>query len=333
MAFASSDVVAGADILASSLNNLRADLLAIRDASGELIAASKVWLDGGGDTYIIESAANVMSFYTGGTKRAWCDNNGFSVASGVQINFNASADSYIKNDAGSLVFYANGINSLTIMSTGMLYPINDVRLDPTMKLYFDGGSHTYLSAPTDHVLDLYLGGVLNAKFSEGSDAYLRTYDFATAKVQWSLAPYGTWNSYPVESPNLAILDALAFHYADHLIMFLQEDGNLFTDNGFTGFSPDIRKHATFKDKQNFTADDFLIWALEDANKPVKPYEGIPRKRKLNEIGKVHDSIFETTEEVQIECAKYSKDFSKIAIGIAKWAEQAELRLKALEARQ
>jgi hypothetical protein len=110
------------------------------------------------------------------------------------------------------------------------------------------------------------------------------------------------------------------------------DGTGYADVAWTTFSPDIKKHSIFGKKSKLEAKDYLDWALEDANKPVKPYEGIPKVKEKNEEVKSDNCIFNNEQEAQSACDKYAKDISKIAIGIAKWAEQAELRLQELEAK-
>ncbi len=87
------------------------------------------------------------------------------------------------------------------------------------------------------------------------------------------------------------------------------DGTGKADVAWITFSPDIRKDLEISTP---TASNYLQWALSDAKKEHKPYEGI--------LG--------TKEESDL----YGKDAAKIAIGTAMWAEWAMQKITELEQR-
>lgn len=115
-------------------------------------------------------------------------------------------------------------------------------------------------------------------------------------------------------------------------MRLQYDGDLEIDGTYQTFSPKIDEYmeSKGKTKSDATSKDYLNWALVDAKKDHKPYTGIPRVKGDDEEVNHSKGIFETQAEVDLEKDKYGKDISKIAIGTARWAEEAETRIKQLE---
>ena len=295
MAIQSSDVVVGADILASSFNFLRADLLTNDiNVSGVkyfqdhiTVAATKhLHLDGGVDTYITEPSANVIQLITGG-------NVAFSVNYGDNCN---------------------------IFGQNLVIPA-------TKKFSLDGGGDTYITESSANVISFYAGGVrqmyLDSNGINVSAGYsLLLYNTGYAGEWWIINQNPTTTDLQFTQRFTDTSTNLAFYFTGV--------GSGYADVAWLTFSPDIKKDNKYKDKESLTAKDYLDWALDDAKKPVKPYSGIPKLKEKDEIAQVDNCIFNTQEEVEVEIEKYAKDISKIAIGIAKWAEQAELRIQALE---
>ena len=98
---------------------------------------SKLLLDGGGDTYISESSANVLTMIAG----------------------------------GSIVFTATGLTDTNIVAersivlapmqngvSGAVQISGDASIAATKKLYLDGGSDTYISEATGDALKMVVGG-------------------------------------------------------------------------------------------------------------------------------------------------------------------------------
>jgi hypothetical protein len=96
--------------------------------------------------------------------------------------------------------------------------------------------------------------------------------------------------------------------------FFQNDGRAFADLGWSTFSPTPPKAAA-----QMTPADWVVWAAEDARKPVKPYEGLPAVDHPEVQRLAQDRGKTAAEVVAEEEATYAKDVSKIAIGVANWA--------------
>ena len=149
--------------------------------------------------------------------------------------------------------------------------------------------------------------------------------------------------------------------SNSLEFYFASNGNGYADNSWTTFSPKIDKHMEKKGKKakDATASDYLDWALEDAKKPAKPYDGISGKNELEHLeGNINkeknkpDKNQEVIDELEtkkgklielqteypdktiqeIEIDLYGKDICRIAIGTAIWAEDAQAKLEELEAR-
>ncbi len=121
--------------------------------------------------------------------------------------------------------------------------------------------------------------------------------------------------------------ATAGHYN-----YLDSNGNMFIDGTYNTFSPKIDNfmQEKGKTKEQATSKDYLDWALVDAKKPHKPYDGCPRVKDKDSVADASKGKFNTKEEVDREIQTYGKDISKIAIGTARWAEDADKRIKTLE---
>ncbi|MFC1546678.1 hypothetical protein ACFL4O_03055 [bacterium] len=142
----------------------------------------------------------------------------------------------------------------------------------------------------------------------------------------------------------AIID---FHNGYGSVAHVKATGKIYA-KGFITQSPNIREETGIK---NPTAKDYLKWALKDAKKPIAPYKIFPsiNKKKQIKMNKVKNNdgtekiecieeevelegegYFNTKEEVEREDEKYSKDISKIAIGVANWAEDADNNIENLK---
>lgn len=137
---------------------------------------------------------------------------------------------------------------------------------------------------------------------------------------------GTWFLYQFVNNNLH------FDYSGSGTQYyFQPDGSAFANTSWGTFSPKPPKPAA-----EMTADDNLAWAAEDAEKPEKEYEGIPTPDHpfvKSEATRLKRSKAEISAR---EIAKYSKDPTKIAMGVTRWARmfvpEVRARFDAHEAR-
>lgn len=332
MALSSSDVNAGDDILATDYNNLRADLLRFIDNNDNLrLAATKVlYLDGGTNTYIYESAGDTIRTVCGGYPIATITTAGLSLEATQKLYLDGGGDTYIYEQAANNIRVVTANSACVDFGASLISiaPNRDISLQPTQKLYLDGGNDTYIYEDSGNIF-IYSDGVISASFSSigmsfSVDRYIL---FATGVAPVpGVVPFRIYGS---SADNKLLIDAYSGSWTTRFKF--AGDGTGYADNSWTTFSPDIRKDAKYSSKQNITGKDYLDWVLEDANKPVKPYEGIPKvKHDPEDIVEDNNCIFETQQEVDNEILKYSKDIGKIAIGLAKWASEAEQRIQNLE---
>ena len=87
-------------------------------------ATSKFYLDGGGDTYIYESAANVINIYAGGAQVFNCGYYGAGVISGKSLWVDGGGDTLIYEPSANIMALSAGAVEYR-MSVYGLYPAND----------------------------------------------------------------------------------------------------------------------------------------------------------------------------------------------------------------
>ena len=84
----------------------------------------KLFLDGGGDTYILESVANVFAIITGGTTRMQIDSTGFGIPSATNFwldGVSLSGDTYLTESSANIMdFTTGGVLALRITSAQIL---------------------------------------------------------------------------------------------------------------------------------------------------------------------------------------------------------------------
>tara|TARA_R110002012_G_scaffold30474_1_gene92394 strand:- start:93 stop:1859 length:1767 start_codon:yes stop_codon:yes gene_type:complete len=171
-----------------------------------LSATKKLFLDGGGHSYLHENAddsvymvvggQNIMRFYeTSSVGYAYAPDN-FYVGVGNGIDFTMRHDgsnSYLKNETGNLVIRGRDDGYVTIDSADGTESIvcdlksevkikhagttvfetnsSGFQLPATKKLYFDGGNNTYITETASDLVDMYVGGTLMMRFEEsGTDS-------------------------------------------------------------------------------------------------------------------------------------------------------------------
>jgi hypothetical protein len=94
--------------------------------------------------------------------------------------------------------------------------------------------------------------------------------------------------------------------------YFADNGNAYADTGWNVFSPDPPKPA-----EAMTVSDWLSWGVEDAKKPVKPYDGLPGEDHPFVVEEARRSKRGRAAVAEAERQRYAKDISKIAIGSAR----------------
>lgn len=309
-------------------------------STGDLVIAptKRFFIDGGGDTYIKEATANYVELWVGGNAaQYWTGNTAsgvlgdFRIESTKKIHLDGGGDTYISETSANTVnFYAGGVQMLNLAGgTPVVQVLPDFSLQPLKKLFLDGSGDTYITESSANVVKLYCGGSLSAQFNaSGISAGQVLQDIYFTS---STAGSNTWHIIPTSNLYLSLYSGRQGSWQERFRFGWE--GTAYADgDGWMLFSPNIRKHKKFSEKKKLTGKDYLDWAVEDANKPFKPYKGIPKLKEGSEVATPDNNVFDTDDEVNSEISKYGKNLGKIAIGIAKWAEQAELRLQNLEAK-
>jgi len=161
MAILSADVIAGADILASSYNNLRSDLLTndiaiagVKTFSDDLYIAplKKLYLDGGGDTYIVEGIANFIHFYAGAALGLTITSNqDITIEAAKKLFLDSGNNTYIYEKTNDEIrFVANNTESLFVVEAG-------IGIEATQKIFLDGGGDTYILEDFANQISFYAG--------------------------------------------------------------------------------------------------------------------------------------------------------------------------------
>jgi len=97
------------------------DLMSLTEAGDLSInATSKLYFDGGSDTYLTEGSANAISFYAGGVNIFGVNSDGPFVIAGKKLFLDSGGDSYIAETAANVVrIYAGGTDAVIAKSDGL----------------------------------------------------------------------------------------------------------------------------------------------------------------------------------------------------------------------
>jgi len=235
-------------------------------------------------------------------------NGDIRIPYGSKYFFDTSTKNYTSvigvSGTNTIAWYCDGIQALCLDNSRLAIPQG-------MKICL-GSARTFLQEETADQIALSAGGV--------------AYRFNTGGLS---VPSGTGvyldglNDTYIAEGNLPTGNQINF-YVGGIWKGWFSPGGVWYCNGYVVHSPDIKKDPLYKDKTMITSKDYLDWAVKDANKPIQPYDSFPTLAKSGVITKPNE--FLTQKEVDAEMDKYSKDISKIAIGIGRWADDAEKRI-------
>lgn len=294
MAIQSYDVSPGDDVLAVDHNYLRADLLTnditiagvktfssapvcsagITLSDDSSIAATKKFsFDGGADeTYIVEGATHRLDIYVGGVNFAQLSESTSDIFH-VLVKLSVEDGTELYLDGGTNYYIIKSGSNINFYANGSnILSMNDASAGFDGNLTVDGN----ISITNGNLFYLLGTSPVNQNFKMENNGI--------GQVNYSVGGSGGWTE--------------RFRFAI--------DGTGYADVAWNTFSPNIADMGIIN--PNFV--DYLNWALRDAKKPIKPYDGIPEDKK--------------------EADKYAKDISKISIGIAYWAEEANKKIQELE---
>lgn len=109
---------------------------------------------------------------------------------------------------------------------------------------------------------------------------------------------------------------LSILHGDHERFRFDADGRAFADTGWHTFSPRPPRPAS-----EMTASDWRDWTLEEAGKPVKPYDGIPTEDHPFVTRESTRSGRDPADVAADEQARYGKDIARVAMGTAGWVDR------------
>lgn len=120
----------------------------------------RLYFDAGGDTYISETSADILTVVVGGSSSAQFVASGIVVTSGDKIYLDGGDNTYIlENGADVMMFYAGG-NRTCYFYKDYIYFDKALVMAQGVPIYFDGGTHTSINEGTNDQLYFYLGGTL-----------------------------------------------------------------------------------------------------------------------------------------------------------------------------
>jgi len=105
------------------------DAIRIRDSNNDVNiqtldltvdATQKIYLDGGGNTYLTESSADTIRVFCGGTSRFQIQSDGVMIPSGNNLFLDNGGDTYITEGSANVMrFYAGGSKQFEVTGTNM----------------------------------------------------------------------------------------------------------------------------------------------------------------------------------------------------------------------
>lgn len=117
-------------------------------------STKKLFLDGGSDTYLKESSANVVELFAGGVSAMVASASGVGVGtSGNRLWIDGGGDTYLIEDvANRFNFTAGGTSQAFWVGAAF------ASILPTNRFYLDGGGDTYLYEDTGNRVTIFTGG-------------------------------------------------------------------------------------------------------------------------------------------------------------------------------
>lgn len=153
----------GGNSLAMTIGTGSVDVASTRNLS--IAPTLRFYLDGGGDTYILEYDANRIGFYSGGSLLGLWNATGLDIratnlyipATG-KVYLDGGGDTYIYESVADRVdLYTGGAYRQIWTTTYSQFPAINVIVDATKKVYLDGGGDTWIAETSANVIDLIAG--------------------------------------------------------------------------------------------------------------------------------------------------------------------------------
>lgn len=138
-----------------------------------LNSTGKFYVDGGSNTYIIEDSADQMAFYAAGEYVMAVISSGTWINGGKKLFLDGGTNTYITEPLPDTIsFVLGGTEALKLETTLVsLGSSAELSIEPTKKLYLDGGSDTYIFEQSANDIQIYVGGSVNAEFQSGGNIF------------------------------------------------------------------------------------------------------------------------------------------------------------------
>ncbi len=115
-------------------------------------SADNLYLDGGSNTYLTESAADTIQLVTGGSYRFQVGNSYVAIPATNNLYLDGGSNTYIEESSADVIsLYAGGSRGAFVTSNGM-------GVDATDQLWLDGAGDTYLYESSANTVQVVTGG-------------------------------------------------------------------------------------------------------------------------------------------------------------------------------
>ena len=149
-----------------------------------LSALKKLYLDGGGDTYITESSVDNYQVVVGGTVMVsstsgiWKFRQSASVDPLKKLFLDGGSDTYITESSANRIdiYTGGGLAAYFRVAAQTSGVMGNWSLGSTKKLYLDGGSNTYLTEVSADVIRCVAGGSGGVDLTLGATAWVAVSD-------------------------------------------------------------------------------------------------------------------------------------------------------------
>ncbi|KKL85733.1 hypothetical protein LCGC14_1951820, partial [marine sediment metagenome] len=136
-------------------------------------STKKLFLDGGGNTYIHEVSADKLDLVVGNVQVLQLDqpNTLISLPATYKFYLDGGSDTYIHESAANVMEFVVGTNTLFTIKSG----VGNI-IPATVKLYFDGGFNTYIKEDSADVIRCVSGGSGGVDLTSGATAWVAVSD-------------------------------------------------------------------------------------------------------------------------------------------------------------
>ncbi len=144
--------------------NLRND--AANSAALTIAATNRFYVDGGFDTYFLESSANVLDFYAAGSRALRVTSGGLAIEATSKIWVDGGFDTYFLESSANEIQAITGGTAAFLATANYFYAYHDIIFPSGNRIYFDGGFDTYSYESSANTVSHFAGGVLSFTVSQ-----------------------------------------------------------------------------------------------------------------------------------------------------------------------